>query len=132
MRQNKNGLVSPTRWKKWTILPTTRETTNLQNQKVDAADPYYLTTNQSEECPQANQILNNPPPSPSLWKSFPENLQKVLYILSTVCLASSNNHCTFLHHKLVSVDWLYCKRLSRCMFGLIMLWIVSHNRNVNH
>ena len=36
--------------------------------------PSYLTTNQSEERPQADHALHKPPPSPCLYKPLPESL----------------------------------------------------------
>ena len=34
-------------------------------------------------------------------------------------LVPCNKHCTFLHHNLVSVDWLYWRQVSRPKFGLV-------------
>ena len=69
--------------------------------------PDYLTTNQSEECPRADDTLHNPLPHPVLknlsLKAFGE-----FRSLSTSCLDSllgaCNKRCTFLHQNLVSVD----------------------------
>ena len=54
------------------------------------------------------------------------NLSGCLGFLSTShqshpspCMASYNKPCPFLHHNLVSVDWLYCTWVSRPKFGSV-------------
>lgn len=37
----------------------------------------------------------------------------------TPCTAPYNKRCTFLHHNLVSADWLYCMWASRPKFGSV-------------
>ena len=86
----------------------------------------YLTTNQSEECPQADHITHNPSPSPCLYKPFPESLQGVQVFQAlatwTSCLVPCNKCCTFLHHNQVSVDWLYCVQITGPKFGSVTFW----------
>ena len=69
--------------------------------------PNYLSTNQSEERPY--------PVTLSLTLSLINLSLKALGEFGpfepscwTPCLVPCNPHCTFLHHNLVSVDWLCC------------------------
>ena len=86
--------------------------------------PDYLTTNQSEECPGADHTPHKPPPHP-IFKNLSLKAFREFGHLSTSCpdslLGSCNKHHTFLHHNLVSVDWLYCMQMSRPEFGLVTL-----------
>ena len=83
----------------------------------------YLTTNQSEECPCADHIPQNPLPHP-VFKNLSliavgefGSLEHQLPWIS--CLAPCSKHCTCLYHILVSEDWLYCPWASGPKFGSI-------------
>ena len=87
---------TPTRWKKLTAdhqhVDTRLVGTRRLKMLTPKIPPCYLTINQSENCAQAEHTPCDPLPhtvfkNPSL---------------------KANKHCTFLCHKPVSVDWLYC------------------------
>ena len=68
--------------------------------------------NQSENCAQADHIPATPLPHLAFKNAFLKPIGKFRcserQLPWTPCLVPCNKLGTFLHHNLVSVDWLYC------------------------
>ena len=98
--------------------------------------PDYLTNDQSEECPQADQVpcklLTHPVFKTFPWKPF-GSLGPLSISCPYSCLAPCNKYCTFLHHNSISIDWVYCARVNGSKFGSVtLLFVPIRKKSLEH
>ena len=93
--------------------------------------PDYLTSNQSEEYPWADHPESLPFLHPVFknlsLKEFEELGEPFKHELPwTLWFAPCNKHNTFLHHSLVSVDWLHHAQAGGPKFGVVTTSLHMH------
>ena len=105
---------TPTKWKKlttwWPNTPCAPPGTEGLTMLTPVTLPCYVTVNQAESCAWADHM-------PWDTKCFAQSRQGVWAFWAlmswTPCKASYNKCCTFLHHNLMAVGWLYCALWAR-------------------
>ena len=99
---------TPTRWEKLTVCcPQAHRPQRDWNRKVNEPDLNHQPVGRMS----MSWLCTATPHSSCLKKPFPESYQ------GDSLLGTCNEHCTFLNHDPVPVDWLYCMQVSGSKFG---------------